>query len=88
MHARDIGFVARVVEEVAKQVVDLQLEPARGIVGRVVELDFAQKVVVPIVQQVVALRLQGTGLVAKLVVDLRLGPGNDIVGFVDEQCSA
>ena len=68
MHALDIGCVARVVYEIAKQVVDLQLEPARGIVGRVVELDFAQKVVVPIVQQV-DLRLEGTGLVAKLVVD-------------------
>ena len=69
LHTRDIGFVARVFDDVAKQVVDLQLEPARGIVGRVVELDFAQKVVVPIVQQVLDLRIQGTGLVAKFVVD-------------------
>ena len=73
--------VAPDAEEVAQQVFDLQLEPAMGIVGRVVEFDFAQQVVV---QQVVDLRLQGTGLVAQLVVHNRLGPANEKVGLVVE----
>ena len=44
-------LLSSVPEEIAQQTVDLKLEPARGIVARVLVLDFEQQVVLTVAQQ-------------------------------------
>ena len=52
LQALGILPVANVVEGVAQQVVDVQLGQTKGIVEPAAEFEFAQQVVVPVVQHV------------------------------------
>ena len=53
VQVQSIGPVAKVVEGVVQQIADMRLGQSQGFVEPVAAFDFAQQVVVPVVQQVV-----------------------------------